>query len=100
MSALNAIAPAKLMRLLGTPKCPVLIDVRMAEERGRLFPAAIGLNGADVAQWGKNTPGKTVVICRNGQAISPGVAAWLRHHGCADPRRKVAFWAGRRTGCR
>lgn len=82
MSALNAIAPAKLMRLLGTPKCPVLIDVRMSEEAdGWLFPAAIGLNGADVAQSGRNYAGQEViVICRNGQAVSPGVAAWLRHH--------------------
>jgi rhodanese-related sulfurtransferase len=83
MSALNAIAPAKLMRLLGTSKCPVLIDVRMAEEAGtRLFPAAISRNGADVSVWGKDYAGQEViVICHNGQAASPGVAAWLRHHG-------------------
>ena len=83
MSTLNAIAPAKLMRLLGTPKCPVLIDVRTAEEAGdRLFSAAITRNGADVSLWGKDYAGReVVVICHNGRAASPGVAAWLRHHG-------------------
>lgn len=83
MSALNAIAPAKIMRLLGTPKCPTLIDVRMPDEiEGQLFPAAISLQGADVAAWGAAYAGKEViVICRNGQAVSPGVAAWLRHYG-------------------
>jgi rhodanese-related sulfurtransferase len=68
---------------LGTPKCPTLIDVRMPDEiEGQLFPAAISLQGADVAAWGAAYAGKEViVICRNGQAVSPGVAAWLRHYG-------------------
>lgn len=83
MAALNAISPAKLMRLIGTPRCPVLLDLRMPEETGgSLFPAAIFRNGAEVADWGAAYAGrKLVVICHNGRAISPGVAAWLRHHG-------------------
>lgn len=83
MSALNAINAARLMRLVGTPKCPVLIDVRMPDEaEGLLFPGAILLNGAEVSAWGKDYAGRdVVVVCRNGQAVSPGVAAWLRHHG-------------------
>ncbi|RVU03314.1 sulfurtransferase [Novosphingobium umbonatum] len=83
MSALNAISPAKLLRLVGTPKCPVLIDVRMPEEvEGRLFPAAILRDGISVSSWGPAyAEREVVVICRNGQAASPGVAAWLRHHG-------------------
>ncbi|WP_068092908.1 chromate resistance protein ChrB domain-containing protein [Novosphingobium rosa] len=83
MPALNAISPVKLMRLVGTPKCPVLIDVRMPDEtEGRLFPGAILRHGAEVSAWGQDYAGlEVVVICRNGQAVSPGVAAWLRYHG-------------------
>lgn len=83
MSALNAIAPDKLMRLIGTPRCPIVIDVRASEEgRGRLFPAATLRDGALVGEWGAELAGRAVVVvCGNGRAISPGVAAWLRHHG-------------------
>lgn len=82
MSALNAITPDKLMRLVGTPKCPVLIDVRMPDEiEGGLFPSAILRDGASVGSWGGELAGReVVVICRNGRAVSPGVAAWLRYH--------------------
>ena len=34
MSSVNSIASEKLARLIGTPKCPALIDVR---DRRRLF---------------------------------------------------------------
>lgn len=82
MSALNAITPEKLMRLVGTPKCPMLIDVRMPDEfEGELIPGAILRDGASVGTWGGALAGReVVVICRNGRAVSPGVAAWLRHH--------------------
>lgn len=83
MSALNAIAADKLMRLIGTPKCPAIIDVRAPEEsRDRLFPAAISRSGALVDDWGPFFANReVVVVCRNGRTVSPGVAAWLRHHG-------------------
>ncbi|WP_343617271.1 chromate resistance protein ChrB domain-containing protein [Novosphingobium sp.] len=83
MSALNAIAPTKLMRLVGTPGCPVLIDVRSPQETAAsLFPGAVLRDGAEVTTWAPGLSGReVVVICHNGRAISPGVAAWLRHHG-------------------
>ena len=42
MSSVNSIASEKLVRLIGTPKCPALVDVRADEEFSadpRLVPA-------------------------------------------------------------
>lgn len=98
MSQLNAIAPDKLMRLLGTPRCPAIVDVRAAEEAdGRLFPAAVLRDGAAVSNWGSEFAcGEVVVVCGNGRAISPGVAAWLRHLG-ADAQILEDGFAGWQT---
>ena len=44
MPSINAISIDKLARLVGTPKCPVLIDVQTDEDFAadpRLIPSAI-----------------------------------------------------------
>ena len=44
MSSINTISSDKLARLIGTPKCPALIDVRTDEDFAadpRLIPGAI-----------------------------------------------------------
>jgi rhodanese-related sulfurtransferase len=79
MPALNAIAPDKLLRLIGTPACPVLIDVRPA---GDLIPGSIRRPPEDVDAWaGGIGAANAVVICHHGGERSAGVAAWLRHAG-------------------
>jgi rhodanese-related sulfurtransferase len=44
------------------------------EAEGLLFPGAVLLNGAEVSAWGKDYAGRdVVVVCRNGQAVSPAL---------------------------
>ena len=83
MSSFTSISPEKLARLIGTPKCPVLVDVRTDEDFAsdpRLVPASIRRPFAHVADWAHELTGRTaVVICQKGLKLSHGVAAWLRH---------------------
>lgn len=85
MPAINAITPDKLARLIGTPHGPAIIDVRAPEDFDadpRLVPGAMRRSHADVAQWGPGYAGRNaVVVCQQGQKLSEGVAAWLRHEG-------------------
>ena len=87
MSAIYSITPDKLARLIGTPACPILVDVRIDEDFDAdptFVPGAVRRSHADVAEWAPGLQGKTVVaICKSGQKLSEGVAAWLRHAGAA-----------------
>ena len=87
MPAFAAIAPDQLMRLIGTPKCPVLIDVCTPGDHAldpRLIPGAVRRDGLAAADWAHAFAGRAVVvICQKGQKLSQGVAAWLRH-ACAQ----------------
>lgn len=85
MSAINVISIEKCLRLIGTPKCPALIDIRTDEEFGaepRLIPSAVRRPAAGVAEWAAEfSCQSTIVICKSGIAHSPGIAAWLRTTG-------------------
>jgi rhodanese-related sulfurtransferase len=87
MSSFNSISPDKLARLVGTPRCPVLIDVRTDEDVAadpRLIPAAIRRPFMQAPDWaGDFIHQKVVVICQKGRKLSQGVAAWLRQAGAA-----------------
>ena len=87
MSTILSIAPDKLARLIGTPKCPALIDVRLAEEFDfdpYIIPGSVRRSHDDLAAWSGGYAGRAVVvICRNGLGVSPGVSAWLRSGGAA-----------------
>jgi rhodanese-related sulfurtransferase len=79
MPAINAIPPDKLFRLIGTPSCPALIDLRPA---GDLIPGARRRPPDGVDKWAAALSVRSaVVICADGADASPGVAAWLRHAG-------------------
>ena len=79
MPAINAIAPDKLLRLIGTPACPALIDVRPS---GDLVPGSIRRPPEAVDAWaGALGAGGAIVICHHGGERSASVAAWLRHAG-------------------
>jgi len=76
--AIGAIKADKLSRLVGTPGCPVLIDLRPA---GDFVPSAVRRDPERAAEWAGALAGRSVVaICEDGTA-SAGVAAWLRHEG-------------------
>jgi rhodanese-related sulfurtransferase len=85
MSSFNTISPEKLARLIGTPKCPLLIDVRTDDDFAsdpRLIPGSRRRPFATVQDWSHEFTGHSVVvICQKGLKLSHGVAAWLRHAG-------------------
>jgi rhodanese-related sulfurtransferase len=85
MSSLNTISPDKLARLIGTTKCPVLVDVRTDddfESDPRLIPGSRRRPFADVSDWAPELAGRSaIVVCHKGLKLGQGVAAWLRHHG-------------------
>jgi len=85
MAALNEISPANLMRLIGTPQCPVLIDVCIDPDFADdpyLIPTAQRHPHTDVDGIVARSAGKqTIVICQKGLKLSHGVAARLRSRG-------------------
>ena len=85
MSSFNTISPEKLARLIGTPKCPLLIDVRTDDDFAsdpRLIPGSRRRTFETVADWAHELAGPSVVvICQKGLKLSHGVAVWLRQAG-------------------
>jgi len=85
VSSINRITSEKLSRLIGTPKCAALVDVRSDEEFAadpRLIPGSSRRDYMVASTLTTAFAGQpVVVICRDGQAVSPGVAAWLRNAG-------------------
>ncbi|WP_296615269.1 sulfurtransferase/chromate resistance protein [Sphingomonas sp.] len=83
MPAINAITSDKLARLIGTPNCPAIIDVRTADDfaaDSRHLPGALRRDPAAVGDWACEFAGRNAVIAgQHGRALSEGVAAWLRH---------------------
>jgi rhodanese-related sulfurtransferase len=85
MPSPTTLSLQKFTRLVGTPKCPAIIDVRTDEDfaaDARLIPGSVRRPFAAVAAWAPALAGKpAVVVCHKGQKLSEGVAAWLRHSG-------------------
>ncbi len=79
----TSISTDKLARLIGTANTPALIDVRTDEDFAadeRLIPGAVRRNHHEAAEWGKEFAGRSaIVVCRRGQQLAQGTAAWLRH---------------------
>ena len=85
MTAPNTISIDKLVRLIGTPKCPTLIDVRLDDELAAdpyLIPSSRHRTLEKLA-ISPEAPGTepAVVICQEGTSHSQGIAAWLRDRG-------------------
>ncbi len=85
MATPNAIKPEKLLKLIGTANCPVIIDVRTDEDFAadpQFVPTSIKHSHKVITEWGKDLRGKSVVvICHHGAKLSEGSAAWLRQFG-------------------
>src|ERR1700722_13322418 len=85
MSSINSISADRLARLMGTPKCPPLLDVRPDKDFDadpRLVPGSVRRSYGAVAEWASELRGRSaVVICRGGLQLSRGVAALLRDAG-------------------
>jgi rhodanese-related sulfurtransferase len=101
MSAPNTISIEKLDRLIGTPKCPTLIDVRAQDEVGvtpHLIPSSRHLTFEKQEVWSE-IPGSNpaVVICQEGTSASQGFAAWLRDKGVPAEVLAGGFQAWRKA---
>lgn len=80
MPSLNAIAPEKLARLVGTPGCPAIVDVGIAG--GASIPGSVRRPAEKAASWAPRLLGRpAVVVCAHGREKSAGAAALLRHEG-------------------
>jgi rhodanese-related sulfurtransferase len=85
MPSPTTISIDKLSRLIGTPNCPALIDVRTDEDfaaEPRLIPGSARRPFARVEEWAPALGrASAIVICNQGRKLGEGVAAWLRHLG-------------------
>jgi rhodanese-related sulfurtransferase len=78
----NQITTAQLARLIGTPDCPTLIDVRIPEnvaESPVLIPGSRLYAHTDLPPLPMGA--RAVVICKRGKKLSEGAAALLRTQG-------------------
>ena len=97
MSATNSISPEKLARLIGTPNCPSIIDVR--PDGQELLPASIRRPAVGASEWSRTLASqKVVVTCVHGQERSAGVAAILRSQGVDAQTLEGGFVAWRNAG--
>jgi rhodanese-related sulfurtransferase len=102
MPALDTISSEKLLRLIGRPDCPVVIDVRTDDDfaaDSRLVPGSSRRSYEAVATWAAEYRGRSaVVICEKGLKLSQGVAAFLRHAGVPAESLEGGFRAWDATG--
>jgi len=101
LPAPNIISIDKLVRLIGTSRCPTLIDVRAEDAFDadpRLIPSSHHsmietLGGSSEAR--ESQP--AVVICHHGGSLSQGVAAWFRARGVPAEVLEGGFEAWRQA---
>jgi rhodanese-related sulfurtransferase len=102
MPSMNTISVDKLARLIGTPNCPALVDVRNDDDYKadpRLIPGSSRRSHADVAAWtGEFTGRSAIAICQRGAKLSEGAAAWMRHGGVAADTLENGFDGWRKAG--
>jgi rhodanese-related sulfurtransferase len=87
MAALTEISVSDLSRLVGTPRAPVLIDVRDDDDFAadpRVIPTARRVPHRSVCELATGFQGRKVVVtCQKGLKLSHGAAALLRAEGIA-----------------
>lgn len=85
MPSLNEISPVNLMRLIGTPQCPIIIDVSTDDDfndNPTLIPTAIRHpHGNMTALVEKLNQKEIIITCHKGLKLSHGAAAYLRAKG-------------------
>ena len=85
MASPNEITAPQLLRRIGTPDCPVLVDVSTDadfHDDAYLVPGAFRHSHTDMSGLHQKLDGRAcVIICQKGGKLSQGVAAWLRDTG-------------------
>jgi len=83
MASFNEISVQKLTKLIGTPECPIIIDVRIDEDFNadpELIPTAFRHPYSDIASLAERVRNCNVIIyCQKGLKLSQGAAAILRN---------------------
>lgn len=99
MPSPNEITPAQLLRLIGTPQAPVIVDISTDEDFQAdpfLIPGAFRHPHTDVAGLKARLCGRAcVVTCQKGIKLSQGLAAWLRADGIAAEYLQGGMFAWR-----
>lgn len=76
------ITPEQLLRLIGTPECPKIIDLTLDEDHGaeiRLIPGAIRWSHHELDRLANDLVGQKVIfLCHKGKKLSQSAASWLR----------------------
>ena len=101
MPAPNAISVDKLARIIGTPRAPVILDVRSETDFAAdpsLVPGAIRADDRALADLPALPPGPVLVLCQAGHRRSQGAAAWLRAEGRQAEYLDGGFVAWREAG--
>jgi rhodanese-related sulfurtransferase len=102
MPSPNEIAVAQLVRLVGLPDSPTLLDVRTDEQFASdplVIPASLRRDHRTVAAWAADYAGQRVVVaCQEGLKLSQGVAAWLRQAGAVAESLEGGLEAWRKAG--
>ncbi|WP_376710700.1 chromate resistance protein ChrB domain-containing protein [Pseudochrobactrum lubricantis] len=102
MPSNSEITTSQLIRLIGLPGSPTIIDVRIDEDTladPRLLPAAARREALSVANWSKDFAGKSViVVCQQGRKLGQGVTARLRYEGIRAETLEGGFEAWRAAG--
>lgn len=85
MPAPNEITPQQLLRLIGTPDCPAIVDVCLPEDFAKnpyLVPSSFQHDHSELEGLRDRLDGRSaVIICQKGKKLSQGTAAWLRTEG-------------------
>ncbi len=100
MPGFGSLSAPRRARLIGTPECPLLVDVRTDDDVAagpRLIPGAMRHPFDRIGEIAPSLAGRTVVvICKRGLKLSEGAAAHLLCHGIAAETLKggILAWAG------
>lgn len=85
MPAPNEMTPAQLLRLIGTPDCPVIVDISIDpdfEADPHLIPSGFRHPHTDIPGLKDRLNGqRCVIVCQKGIKLSQGMAALLRSQG-------------------
>jgi len=85
MGAPNEITVSQLLRLIGTPDCPVLVDISIDPDYAEdpfMIPGAFRHPHTDIPGMIARINGrKAIVTCQQGIKLSQGLVAWLRTEG-------------------
>jgi rhodanese-related sulfurtransferase len=102
MSSNITISADKLNRLIGTPNCPALIDVRTDGEWADaplLVPGSVRRPHSGLPAWAEDFAGApAIVICQDGATLSQGTAAVLRYAGVSAEVLENGFAGWQRAG--